>query len=91
MYFNVTDITHPPKFVEPTPPNNQRYTIYVGGDFHVNVYAKPTQRDRYLIMLLITKYKPPLRINHTNVCIYVMQFVKSLYFSIVDSLLNSIF
>lgn len=54
MYFNVTDITHPPQFVKPTPPNNQKYTIYVGGDFHVKVYAKPTQQDRYFVMLINT-------------------------------------
>lgn len=46
MYFNVTGDTHPPEFVTPTPPNNQKYTIYVGGDFRVNVYAKPTLNSR---------------------------------------------
>lgn len=50
MFFKVTDITHPPRFVPPTPPNNQKYTIYVGGDFHVNVYAKPAQIDRYFFI-----------------------------------------
>lgn len=47
MFFKVTNITHPPQFVAPTPPNNQKYTIYVGGDFHVNIYAMPTQQHRY--------------------------------------------
>ncbi|XP_052699944.1 uncharacterized protein LOC128177316 [Crassostrea angulata] len=46
MYFNVTGDTHPPEFATPTPPNNQKYTIYVGGAFHVNVYAKPTLNTR---------------------------------------------
>uniref|UniRef100_A0A8W8ICE5 EGF-like domain-containing protein n=1 Tax=Magallana gigas TaxID=29159 RepID=A0A8W8ICE5_MAGGI len=46
MYYNVTGDTYPPEFVTPTPPNNQKYTIYVGGDFHVNVYAKPTLNSR---------------------------------------------
>lgn len=50
MFFKVTDITRPPQFVAPTPPNNQEYTIYVGGDFHVNVYARPTHMDRYSFM-----------------------------------------
>lgn len=50
MFFKVTDATYPPQFVAPTPPNNQEYTIYVGGDFHVNVYARPTQMDRYSFM-----------------------------------------
>lgn len=49
MFFKVTDATHPPQFVAPTPPNNQEYTIYVGGDFHVNVYATP-KMDRYSFM-----------------------------------------
>nr|XP_022329704.1 neurogenic locus notch homolog protein 1-like isoform X2 [Crassostrea virginica] len=48
MYFQVTDTTHPPQFVDPTPPNNQRYTIYVGGDFHVDVYARPSQSNRFI-------------------------------------------
>ncbi|XP_052697312.1 uncharacterized protein LOC128175596 [Crassostrea angulata] len=46
MYYSVTGDTHPPEFVTPTPPNNQKYTIYVGGDFRVNVYAKPTLNSR---------------------------------------------
>ncbi|XP_078314028.1 uncharacterized protein LOC111129527 [Crassostrea virginica] len=48
MFFQVTDTTNPPKFVDPTPPNNQRYTIYVGGDFHVDVYARPSQSNRFI-------------------------------------------
>ena len=48
MYFQVTNTTHPPHFVDPTPPNNQRYTIYVGGDFHVDVYARPSQSNRFI-------------------------------------------
>lgn len=54
MYYNVTGDTYPPEFVTPTPPNNQKYTIYVGGDFHVNVYAKPTLNSRYELRLCIT-------------------------------------
>lgn len=54
MYFNVTGDTHPPEFVIPTPPNNQKYTIYVGGAFHVNVYAKPTLNTRYELKLCIS-------------------------------------
>lgn len=42
MYFKVTGRTDPPKFIPPTPPNNQAYTLYVGVDFNVSVYAKPT-------------------------------------------------
>ena len=52
MYFQVTDTTHPPQFVDPTPPNNQRYTVYVGGDFHVDVYARPSQKNRFIYILL---------------------------------------
>lgn len=46
MFFKVTGQTDPPKFIPPTPPNNQTYTVYVGGDFHVSVYAKPTDSTR---------------------------------------------
>uniref|UniRef100_A0A8W8IGD9 Uncharacterized protein n=1 Tax=Magallana gigas TaxID=29159 RepID=A0A8W8IGD9_MAGGI len=46
MFFKVTGRTDPPKFIPPTPPNNQAYTVYVGGDFNVSVYAKPTVNDR---------------------------------------------
>lgn len=46
MFFKVTGKTDPPKFILPTPPNNQEYTVYVGGDFNVSVYAKPTYSAR---------------------------------------------
>lgn len=46
MYFKVTGRTDPPKFIPPTPPNNQAYTVYVGGYFYINVYAKPTDISR---------------------------------------------
>lgn len=46
MFFKVTGRTDPPDFISPTPPNNQEYTVYVGGDFNVSVYAKPTDIAR---------------------------------------------
>lgn len=46
MFFKVTGRTDPPDFISPTPPNNQEYTVYVGGDFHVSVYAKPEDSAR---------------------------------------------
>ena len=49
MHFKVTNGTEPPQFVSPTPPNNQEYTVYVGGNFHVSVYAKPKNTARQVI------------------------------------------
>ena len=53
MYFKVTNKTEPPQFVSPTPPNNQEYTVYVGGDFHVSVYAKPKNTARQVHFLVL--------------------------------------
>lgn len=75
MYFKVTDITHPPRFVPPTPPNNQKYTIYVGGDFHVNVYARPTLENRYILSLK----KPLLFYININITIRDSFLIKTIH------------
>lgn len=48
MYFKIMGKTDPPEIIPPTPDNNQEYTVYVGGDFHVNVFAKAST-GRYIL------------------------------------------
>ncbi|XP_062599357.1 uncharacterized protein LOC134260840 [Saccostrea cucullata] len=65
MYFKITGKTDPPEIIPPTPSNNQEYTIYVGGDFHVNVYAKASAGKHIRRFDFLRRDGKP--VNHTGI------------------------
>ncbi|XP_062601801.1 uncharacterized protein LOC134263464, partial [Saccostrea cucullata] len=65
MYFKITGRTDPPTIIPPTPGNNQEYTIYVGGDFHVDVYAKATFGRKIVRFDFLRRDGKP--VNHTGI------------------------
>ncbi|XP_062596357.1 mucin-2-like [Saccostrea cucullata] len=65
MYFKITGRTDPPEIIPPTPSNNQEYTIYVGGDFHVDVYAEASAGKHITRFDFLRRDGKP--VNHTGI------------------------
>ena len=48
FYFEVVDHLDSPEFIDPTPPHRQLFEIFVGAKFSIDVFARPTDMNKYV-------------------------------------------